>query len=378
MDYSCVLCNRSFGRKGALEQHERDSPVHKKAINYKTFDPDSGSGEALDEQKQNSSVHKKAYHCETCNRSFGSREALDKHKQNSPVHKQPFHCEICSRYFGSREALEQHEQNSPAHKQTFCCETCNRYFGTREALAEHEQNSTVHKGTFQCENCDYYFGSRKGLKSHTWYCQGTRRDEPVSSPPQATYPTLDMLISLIIQRHSWTLASMNQATISALAETLRTTILWPTQETREFFLFPTLHPNIAKAVAPEIPSTWFQEDDDDDNFDDDYFTHVMGIFICANTYCKTQLWVSKKVSIEMREYDDNGYCAIVYNERCMSCNGLGTFVLDQDSYVDRVAYRLKKWAGVVMPLPYYNPDRRGEHARAFCEGCKRGKCRQTY
>jgi hypothetical protein len=60
----------------------------------------------------------------------------------------------------------------------------------------------------------------------------------------------------------------------------------------------------------------------------------------------------------------------------MSCNGLGTFVLDEHSYVKRVAYRLKKWAGVVMELLYYGLRTGSLYKQEFCRGCKRGKCRE--
>jgi hypothetical protein len=300
-----------------------------------------------------------------------------------------YSCVLCNRYFGSRKALDQHERSSPVHTKTFHCETCDRYFGTTEALEKHERDSPVHQKTFHCETCNQYFGSRKGLKYHRWNCQvdrafskhpldtslGPRRNEAVLSNIQVSLPTLDMP-SLIIERHARHLASVNPATIIALQKILRENTPIPTQETREFFMFPALHQNIAEAVLPEISSTWFQEDEDDDDFDDEWCTHVMGVFVCNNNACKKQLWVSRMVPIEIRGYDGNGYSAIVYNERCMSCNKLGTFVLDEDSYIERVAYRLKKWAGVEMEVPYYGDRTGSPHKQEFCEGCKRGKCKE--
>lgn len=152
----------------------------------------------------------------------------------------------------------------------------------------------------------------------------------------------------------------------------------PTQETREFFKFPELHPDVAHAVSPEISSIWFNDendnDDDDDGFDNRWFTHVMGRFMCNNNFCKKHFWDSGMVPIEIRGYKDNGYSAIVYNQRCTFCYQLGTLKLDERSYIERVAYRLKKWAGVEMKTPPYNNIRRPDHKRTYCEGCKRGKC----
>jgi hypothetical protein len=58
-------------------------------------------------------------------------------------------------------------------------------------------------------------------------------------------------------------------------------------------------------------------------------------------------------------------------------NQLGTLVLDEKSFVDRVVYRLQKWAGVPMEQRYYAPKEGLPHARSLCEGRKRGVCQQT-
>lgn len=102
----------------------------------------------------------------------------------------------------------------------------------------------------------------------------------------------------------------------------------------------------------------------------------MGRFMCNNDTCRKQFWNSRKVPIEIRGFDNNGYIAIVYNQRCKSCDWLGTFELDEQSYIERVAYRLKKWAGVEMEAPPINGTEGPPHERAYCEGCKRGKCRE--
>jgi hypothetical protein len=54
------------------------------------------------------------------------------------------------------------------------------------------------------------------------------------------------------------------------------------------------------------------------------------------------------VIIQIRGYSGNGYNAVVFNQRCRSCDWLGALTLDEKSYIDRVAYRLKKWAGVAV------------------------------
>ena len=148
-------------------------------------------------------------------------------------------------------------------------------------------------------------------------------------------------------------------------------------ETRISFMFPSLHQDVVNAVSDEITSTWFHDKDSDRDSNNEYSTHVMGKFNCNNNACSTDGWGSKKVAILIRGYPMNGYNAVVFNQRCRACNRLGTLVLDEKSYVDRVAYRLKKWAGIQIEQRYYAPKEGLPHARNLCEGCRRGVCRQT-
>jgi len=104
----------------------------------------------------------------------------------------------------------------------------------------------------------------------------------------------------------------------------------------------------------------------------------MGKFACNNRGCPTRGWSSRKVSTLIRGYPENGYDAVVFNQRCQSCNELGGLTLDKDSYVERVAYRLKKWAGVWMERQDYAGGAGPPHKRELCEGCKRGYCQQRY
>ncbi|KAH8782654.1 zinc-binding domain-containing protein [Diaporthe sp. PMI_573] len=104
----------------------------------------------------------------------------------------------------------------------------------------------------------------------------------------------------------------------------------------------------------------------------------MGNFACNNESYSNRGWRSKKVSILIRGYPRNGYNAVIFNQCCESCNGLGTLTLDENSYVERVAYWLKKWAGVRLEQQHYNGKVGPPHKRELCEGCKRGYCQQRY
>ena len=121
---------------------------------------------------------------------------------------------------------------------------------------------------------------------------------------------------------------------------------------RTSFMFPALHRQIAIAVSDDNISTWFHKKDSDEGSNNEYSTHVMGRFKCNNNACSTEGWSSKMVAISIRGYARNGYNAVVFNQRCMACETLGTLTVDVESYVSRVAYIIKKWAGVPMAQQY--------------------------
>ncbi|KAF2865080.1 zinc-binding domain-containing protein [Massariosphaeria phaeospora] len=151
----------------------------------------------------------------------------------------------------------------------------------------------------------------------------------------------------------------------------------PKGETRTSFMFPSLHQNISQAVSNHIASATFHQNDSDRNTTNEYSTHVMGKFKCNNSSCSKKGWGSKKVAILIRGYSKNGYNAVVFNQSCKSCNQLGTLTLDEKSYIDRVTYRLKKWAGISAEQPNYAPKDGPPHESSLCEGCKRGLCSQN-
>ena len=152
----------------------------------------------------------------------------------------------------------------------------------------------------------------------------------------------------------------------------------PKRETKTSFMFPLLHQNVSDAVSDEIQSTWFNEKGSDKHCNNKYSTNVMGKFKCNNNSCSNRGWASKKVAILIRGYPKNGYDAVIFNQRCQSCNRLGAFTLDENSYVERIAYRLKKWAGVWMEEQRYSEKVGPPHKRELCEGCKGGYCQQRY
>ena len=146
-------------------------------------------------------------------------------------------------------------------------------------------------------------------------------------------------------------------------------------EAKTTYTFPGLHINVAMAVSNDIASIRYHGKRSKAIVDREYSTYVMDKFTCVNQACKINGWGSKKIAILIRGYPNNGYDATVYNQRCRSCNRLGILTIDVNSYVDRVAYRLRKWAGSTnLVLQQYFSKNGPPHRQDLCEGCKRGVC----
>lgn len=140
------------------------------------------------------------------------------------------------------------------------------------------------------------------------------------------------------------------------------------------YLYQRFHKSVSQAVAPFIGSIVFNHKPSSHAAIREYQTHVMGHFTCVNEQCEAKGWGSKKIPIVIHKYSGSKYDAVVYNQRCKKCNQLGSMFVDKESYVDRVAYRLKKWEGVQMDEPFYKKRKGKPHEHKFCEGCRLGVC----
>ncbi|KAK4245595.1 zinc-binding domain-containing protein [Corynascus novoguineensis] len=147
-------------------------------------------------------------------------------------------------------------------------------------------------------------------------------------------------------------------------------------------MFPTLHEDVKNNLSEYSinPEPWFNSNENDRTMLEDYSTFVMGRFECHNQNCAQRGWGSKKIAITIQRFPNNGYNAVVFKQRCKSpgCNRLGRLRLDKNSYVERVTYRLKKWAGIPMETPEYDGFEGGPpHLSKLCEGCKAGRCQMS-
>ena len=119
----------------------------------------------------------------------------------------------------------------------------------------------------------------------------------------------------------------------------------------------------------------FDFDDIDDPFKStrEHDTNFTGRFPCWNTRCISKGWSSKMIPVTILLYHDSRYNVRVYNQRCQECGRTSRPRLD-DSYAERVVYRLKKWSGMEVEPPFFSGEHNGPHLTAFCEGCRTGRC----
>jgi len=263
--------------------------------------------------------------CTNCDRSFVTEQALQQHLRDSPAHAATFDCEECDRAFRTDDALQQHLRDSAAHAATFDCEECDRAFHTDDALQQHLRDSAAHAATFDCEECDHAFHTDDALQQHL-------RDSPAHSTDIAIIDSFDIR--------------------------------------------PALHRDVLYLLRPYGLSFAFRAIDDSDGVLREHDTSIIGRFTCANSSCRSKRWTSKQVAITIRQYSGLRYNARVYYQRCKSCNSLSRPELD-DSYAERVSYRLAKWSGIAVEEPPYSGHSQRPHQSSLCEGCRHGRCLQS-
>lgn len=120
-------------------------------------------------------------------------------------------------------------------------------------------------------------------------------------------------------------------------------------------MYPSLHDGISRLLEEDDLHFAFHEVDDAEGCTKEYDTNIMGRFICRNRKCDSDGWSSKRIAITIRMYPGAEYNARVYHQRCKTCNSLSRPILNE-SYAERVAYRIKRWCGIHMDLPHYSAN----------------------
>lgn len=145
------------------------------------------------------------------------------------------------------------------------------------------------------------------------------------------------------------------------------------KSTEAWSMYPLLHDSVSRLLEENNLHFDFHDIDDATSCTKEYDTNIMGRFICRNHTCSSDGWSSKRIAITIRMYPGAKYNGRVYHQRCKSCKSLSRPILD-DSYAERVAYRIMKWRGIHVYLPNYSDRSKGPHNRYLCEGCRAGHC----
>lgn len=171
---------------------------------------------------------------------------------------------------------------------------------------------------------------------------------------------------------------LHQAILSNHFLTLVMLFRKPKSEQPKWSMYPSLHNNVSRHLQWANPPFNFHNIDDDDGYIVKYDSHIMGKFRCYGRTCNSRRWSSAQIAITIRMYNDKRYNARVYHQRCKKCKSPCEPELAENSYVERVVYRLKKWGGLrVRNRPFFRGQgNKRPHWRDLCEGCKAGRCKQ--
>ncbi|XP_044761582.1 protein krueppel-like [Coccinella septempunctata] len=131
--FTCTICNRSFGYKHVLQNHER-----------------THTGE-------------KPFECPECHKRFTRDHHLKTHMR---LHtgERPYHCEHCDRQFVQVANLRRHLRVHTGER-PYACEHCSAKFSDSNQLKAHLLIHTNEK-PFDCEKCHSRFRRRHHLLHH--------------------------------------------------------------------------------------------------------------------------------------------------------------------------------------------------------------------
>ncbi|EDS43257.1 zinc finger protein [Culex quinquefasciatus] len=113
----------------------------------------------------------KVFTCKICNRSFGYKHVLQNHERTHTGEK-PFECPECHKRFTRDHHLKTHMRLHTGEK-PYSCTHCDRQFVQVANLRRHLRVHTGEK-PYECDMCDLKFSDSNQLKAHTLSHQGQR------------------------------------------------------------------------------------------------------------------------------------------------------------------------------------------------------------
>lgn len=131
--FTCNICDRSFGYKHVLQNHER-----------------THTGE-------------KPFECRVCNKRFTRDHHLKTHMRLHTGEK-PYHCKHCDRHFVQVANLRRHMRVHTGER-PYPCQLCDSKFSDSNQLKAH---TLIHRNEkpFSCEKCNGTFRRRHHMQNH--------------------------------------------------------------------------------------------------------------------------------------------------------------------------------------------------------------------
>jgi hypothetical protein len=270
----------------------------------------------------------------TDNLLLSTEMAHHQHKRDSLAHQAKIDCKYCSRSFPTTATLYQHRCDSPTPEASS---------ETDSPVSTDSTASPASPATIVCKYCDRSFSTTVTLHQHR--CE------------QPTYTTSDRRT-----RHQASLSTFDSSFSDGDA---------PSQPT-PWSLQPAFHDDVSQLLHPVLSVEFFEASGFHDCIEL-HDTHILGRFTCTNMACRKE-WSSQLVALTIRLYSGKRYNAVVWHQRCRSCEHLGLPTLD-DTYAERVAYRLKVWFRKPVEPVYYSARKTAPHEFELCEGCKNRHCK---
>lgn len=113
----------------------------------------------------------KVFTCKICNRSFGYKHVLQNHERTHTGEK-PFECKVCHKRFTRDHHLKTHMRLHTGEK-PYSCTHCERQFVQVANLRRHIRVHTGEK-PYRCELCDNCFSDSNQLKAHMLIHKGEK------------------------------------------------------------------------------------------------------------------------------------------------------------------------------------------------------------
>jgi len=350
--YNCGICDESSNNQLALEQHECMSPATTSGdeVCRQTIPSD----EASPLHAQDTHLIELQRQKKRDNPQADFEVVLRLLERTLPNHQAKNDCKYCPRSFPTTTALHQHRCDSPTPETAPERETSHPS-ALSEIASPASTHATASIATFACKYCERLFPTTVTLHQHR--CEpptyGTTSDRKTSHQSTSTEHSLPA--SPITSDRSF---SEHHLPAHALSSP------WSLQ--------PARHEEVAELIHPVLSVEFFEAS----GFDDctkHHDTHIMGYFTCTNKACRKDNWSSRMIALTIRLYSGKRYNAVVWHQRCKKCQTFGQPTLEE-SYAERIAYRLKVWFGKPHETIDYFPGDPFPHKRWLCEGCKNGHC----